>query len=112
MAWKVARKVRRKIPDLSMGVEKKVGRLITFRLSCMYSCRAVSGSRSKVDGCDVDVITATLEHKTGAPLRDMLKAFWSRSPSSSPARTHSRSIPLIINYRTMSDKIHKGQDVS
>ena len=33
MAWKMARKVR-KIPDVSMGVEKKVGRLITFRLSC------------------------------------------------------------------------------
>ena len=34
MAWKMARKVRRKIPDVSIGVEKKVGRLITFRLSC------------------------------------------------------------------------------
>ena len=47
MAWKMARKVRRKIPDVSMGVEKKVGRLITFRLSCNWHVTfcVISGSQ-------------------------------------------------------------------
>ena len=50
MAWKMARKVRRKIPDVSMGVEKKVGRIITFRLSCNVVDKEAAPTRRRSAG--------------------------------------------------------------